>query len=311
MRSLSSLLLSSGGGALGGECPSSFALVVAPALPPPPILRLGLWWPAATQGRREPPSGLRSRCPSGSRAATARARRWRRPVLPRGVPAGLTSGSAARCRECCGGGSPHRRWPTTDPCGSRHLGIGSRRLILTAQAPARAWACRPAPPRRVGLRRDIGQLPAAGRRGPCRAGIPGVGRHHGGTGSASSWLTESAREIARGLVYALTHGAFALRSGTTCAAIPSCPSCPTCPSSIQAGDLSWLILAAFALGLLVGVGLTVGAAVIAQLTPSSTKPPVAVSPPSSDRRTDQLAIGGSAGLRAAVRLSQRADGGGQ
>ena len=130
-------------------------------------------------------------------------------------------------------------------------------------------------------------------------------------GAHSSWLTESAREIARGLVYALTHGAFALRSGTTCAAIPSCPSCPTCPSSIQAGDLSWLILAAFALGLLIGVGLTLGAVVIAHFSPSSTKPPRAGSPPSSDRRTDQLAIGGSAGLRAAVRLSQRADGGGQ
>ena len=128
---------------------------------------------------------------------------------------------------------------------------------------------------------------------------------------SSSWLTESAREIARGLVYALTHGAFALRSGTTCAAIPSCPSCPTCPSSIQAGDLSWLILAAFALGLFVGVGLTVGAAVIAQLAPRATKTPVVVPPPSSDRRADQLAIGWSAGLRAAVRLSQRADGGGQ
>ena len=148
MRSLSSLLLSSGGGALGGECPSSFALVVAPALPPPPILRLGLWGPAVTQGRRALPSGLRSHCPSDSRAATARARRWRRPVLPRGVPAGLTSGSAARCREYCGGGSPRRRWPTIDPCGSRHLGIGSRRLIPPAQAPARGWACRPAPPRR-------------------------------------------------------------------------------------------------------------------------------------------------------------------
>ena len=90
-------------------------------------------------------------------------------------------------------------------------------------------------------------------------------------GAHSSWLTESAREIARGLVYALTHGAFALRSGTTCAAIPSCPSCPTCPSSIQAGDLSWLILAAFALGLLIGVGLTLGAVVIAHFSPSSTK----------------------------------------
>ena len=130
-------------------------------------------------------------------------------------------------------------------------------------------------------------------------------------GVPSSWLAESAREIARGLVYALTHGAFALRSGTTCAAIPSCPSCPTCPSSIQAGDLSWLILAAFALGLVIGVGLTVGAAVIAQLTLRAAKPPVVVPPPSFDRRSDQLAIGGSAGLRAAVRLSQRADGGGQ
>ena len=130
-------------------------------------------------------------------------------------------------------------------------------------------------------------------------------------GVPNSWLAESAREIVRGLVYALTHRAFALRSGTTCAAIPSCPSCPTCPSSIQAGDLSWLILAAFALGLFVGVGLTLGAAVIAQITPRTTTFPVAVTPPSSDRRTDQLAIGGSAGLRAAVRLSQRVDGAGQ
>ena len=130
-------------------------------------------------------------------------------------------------------------------------------------------------------------------------------------GVPSSWLTGSARELARGLVYALTHGAFALRSGTTCAAIPSCPSCPACPSSIRAGDLSWLILAAFALGLFVGVGLTVGAAVIGKLTPGATTSPTAVPPPSSDRRADQLAIGGSAGLRAAVRLSQRVDGGGQ
>ena len=127
----------------------------------------------------------------------------------------------------------------------------------------------------------------------------------------SPFLAESAREIARGLVYALTHGAFALRSGTTCAAIPSCPSCPTCPSSTQAGDLSWLILAAFALGLVIGVGLTVGAAVIAQLTQWTAKPPAAVPPPSPDWRSNQLATGGSADLRAAVRLSQRADGGGQ
>ena len=72
-----------------------------------------------------------------------------------------------------------------------------------------------------------------------------------------------------------------------------------------------MILAAFALGLVVGMGLTVGAAVVAQLTQWTAKPPAAVPPPSTDRRTDQLAIGGSAGLRAAERLSQRADGGAQ
>jgi hypothetical protein len=115
--------------------------------------------------------------------------------------------------------------------------------------------------------------------------------------------------VARGLVYALTHGAFAIRSGTTCAAIPACPACPTCPSSIQAGDLTGLILTTFILGVFIGVGLTVGALVISQITKWANRPVPTASGP--DRRPDTLAISASPGLRAAVRSAHRPDGPGQ
>ena len=296
-------------GVSGDECHSGSAPVVAPAPPPSPILRLGLWWPAATLGLRVPLRGLWSRCPSASRAATARTRHWRRPVPPCGVPAGLTSGSEARCPESCVGGSHHRLCPTTSPTGSRLRGTGSGRLILPARSLARDWAGRLALLAREGSGQAALVYLLRGAGGPAALESPVSVGATTSLGVPSSWVAESAREIARGLVYALTHGAFALRSGTTCAAIPTCPSCPACPASIQAGDLSWLILAAFALGLVIGVGLTVGAAAIAQLTRWTAKPSAATPP--ADRRADQLAIGGSAGLRAAVRLSQRADGGGQ
>ena len=149
MRSLSSLLLSSGSGALGGECPSSFALVVAPALPP-------LRFCASAYG-----GWLRPRAGGIPRVASGRAARPAQGRLPRGHGAGGAQCSRVESRRdtllaaqpTVGGAAAVVHFtdagqqPT--PVARATWGsVGSRRLIPTAQASARALACRPAPPRR-------------------------------------------------------------------------------------------------------------------------------------------------------------------